>query len=254
MRLAGFFLALAAAFGIALAAGSLAGPQHDPATLAATGHGAMEHDVRGLAVSDHGLTLRLSPAGAALRFSIVDDDGDVVRDFDVAHARRMHLIVVRRDLTHFQHLHPVQEADGSWSVPLRLDVPGTYRVFADFVHDGEPVTLADDLPVDGAVTSQPLPAPATSTTVDGLRVEDRGDLDFAVTRGGHPVALEDYLAAKGHLVALREGDLAFLHVHPDEDRLRFDAEYPTPGRYRLFLQFRTGGRVHTAAFTREVTP
>jgi hypothetical protein len=53
-------------------------------------------------------------------------------------------------------------------------------------------------------------------------------------------------------VALREGDLAFLHVHPDEREMRFKASFPTPGRYRLFLQFRTEGRVHTVAFTQEI--
>jgi hypothetical protein len=74
-----------------------------------------------------------------------------------------------------------------------------------------------------------------------------------VTRDGRPVAVEPYLGAKGHLVALRQGDLAFLHVHPDESSLRFMAEFPTAGRYRLFLQFKTQGRVHTAAFTQEVS-
>jgi hypothetical protein len=63
-----------------------------------------------------------------------------------------------------------------------------------------------------------------------------------------------YLGAKGHLVALRRGDLAFLHVHPDDRSLRFMATLPTAGRYRLFLQFKTDdGRLHAAAFTREVT-
>ena len=65
--------------------------------------------------------------------------------------------------------------------------------------------------------------------------------------------LDQYLGAKGHLVALREGDLAFLHVHPDADRLRFRATFPTAGRYRLFLQFQVDRRVHTAAFTHEVS-
>jgi hypothetical protein len=51
-------------------------------------------------------------------------------------------------------------------------------------------------------------------------------------------------------VALREGDLAFLHVHPGPDG--FAATFPTAGRYRLFLQFKDAGRVHTVAFTREV--
>jgi hypothetical protein len=74
-----------------------------------------------------------------------------------------------------------------------------------------------------------------------------------VTRGGAPVALQDYLGARGHLVALRRGDLAFLHVHPDEDSLAFEATFPTAGSYRLFLQFKVGGRVHTAAFTQEVS-
>ena len=54
-------------------------------------------------------------------------------------------------------------------------------------------------------------------------------------------------------MALREGDLAFLHVHPDGDDVAFATEFPSAGRYRLFLQFRHGGRVHTAAFTREVS-
>ncbi len=67
-----------------------------------------------------------------LAFRIADRDGRTVRDFDVEHTKRMHVIVVRRDLTGFQHLHPVQRADGSWSVPVTLADPGTYRVFADF--------------------------------------------------------------------------------------------------------------------------
>jgi hypothetical protein len=74
-----------------------------------------------------------------------------------------------------------------------------------------------------------------------------------VTRGGAPVKVDDYLGAKGHLVALRSGDLAFLHVHPDAERLRFASTFPSAGRYRLFLQFKVDNRVHTAAFTREVT-
>jgi len=65
--------------------------------------------------------------------------------------------------------------------------------------------------------------------------------------------VEPYLGASGHLVALREGDLAFLHVHPEADRLAFDAQFPSPGRYRLFLQIKTGGVVRTAAFTHEVS-
>jgi hypothetical protein len=157
-------------------------------------------------------------------------------------------------MTGFQHLHPTENAAGEWTVPATLRDAGAYRVFADFSVGGKPHTLAGDLTVDGDIRSRRLPPPTKSVEVDGLRVtrSDSG-LGFTVTRGGKPVQVQEYLGARGHLVALREGDLAFLHVHPDEDRLRFMATFPTSGRYRLFLQFKTDGRVHTAAFTQEVT-
>jgi hypothetical protein len=225
--------------------------------------------VRGLAVSDKGLTLELARRTAEagrrfeLAFRIAGRDGQTVREFDVEHTKRMHFIVVRRDMTGFQHLHPTENRDGTWSVPMTLPEAGSYRVFADFSVGEKPYTLADDLTVDGSVRSQPLPAPVKSVGVDGLRVSlsegatkagAESELGFTVTRDGRPVAVQDYLGAKGHLVALREGDLAFLHVHPDENRLRFMATFPTAGRYHLFLQFKTAdGRLHTAAFTQEVT-
>ncbi|MBS1889490.1 MAG: hypothetical protein JSU06_20130 [Actinobacteria bacterium] len=284
LKLGGFLAGLGFVFAAAFALGDAFAPLHDPDSSAAghaavtdSGHGGMDgmdaaghggaDAVRGLAVSNDGLTLELADPVAAvghpapLRFRIVGDDRKTVREFDLEHTKRMHLIVVRRDLTGFQHLHPTQQPDGSWSVPLRLAEPGTYRVFADFSHGGTPETLATDLQVDGPVSSRTLPPPAPVATADGLRVELAGDpagagaeteLAFTVTRDGRPVALADYLGAKGHLVALREGDLAFLHVHPDADRLRFRASFPSAGRYRLFLQFRAEGRLHTVAFTREV--
>ncbi len=235
------------------------------------GHGgeAAPQAVRGLAVSDGGLTLELPRATAQpgkrfdLAFRVVDRDGRTVRDFDVEHTKRMHVIVVRRDMTGFQHVHPTQRADGTWTVPVTLREAGGYRVFADFSVAGKAYTLADNLTVDGTVLSQPLPAPADSVNVDGMRVTlsegarragAEAELGFEVTQDGNPVPVQDYLGAKGHLVALRQGDLAFLHVHPDEHSLQFMATFPSAGKYRLFLQFKTtDGRVRTAAFTQEVS-
>ena len=224
--------------------------------------------MRGLGVSEDGLALDLARATAKpgepfeLRFAIRDTKGETVRDLDVEHTKRMHVIIARRDLTGFQHLHPTQAADGSWSVPAELDDPGTYRVFADFSIDGTARTLGADLTVDGRSGYRPLPARTDSVGVGGMNValtsaEARAgreaELDFEVTREGRPVTVQPYLGARGHLVALREGDLAFLHVHPDADRPSFMAEFPSSARYRLFLQFKTGGRVHTAAFTQKVS-
>ena len=268
VKLAAFGAALAAVFGAAALAGGAVGRIHDPAAAATDEMNMAADPIRGLAVSENGLTLdlarRTARPGAAseLAFRILGEDGRAVRAFDVEHTKRMHLIVVRRDLTGFQHLHPTLRPDGTWTTPLTLPQAGTYRVFADFSVDGKPTTLADDLQVDGAVRSRELPAPSKAADADGFRVRltdgavragTESELTFGVTRNGKPVSLQNYLGAKGHLVALRVGDLAFLHVHPDADSLRFEATFPNAGRYRLFLQFQVAGRVHTAPFTLEVS-
>jgi hypothetical protein len=138
-------------------------------------------------------------------------------------------------------------------VPITLPDAGAYRVFADFQRDGRGVTLASDLTVDGDAAYAPFPARSTRTEVDGYTVamDAHGStLAFAITRGGKPVGTEPYLGAGGHLVALREGDLAFLHVHPSGDGVEFETELAEDSRYRLYLQFKHAGRVHTAEFAR----
>jgi hypothetical protein len=245
----------------------------------ATSQGGIGPDpVRGLAVSTDGLTLALGPTEfprgreGEFSFRILGPEGEPVREFEIEHEKRMHLIVVRRDLTRFQHLHPRLDGDGTWRTPLRIPDAGSYRVFADFKHEGETQTLAADLEVDGLVDWKELPPPNTmahagdgyEVRMDGGRSAGReAELRFTVLRNGEPVTVEPYLGAGGHLVALREGDLAYLHVHPVEHGgepghrsgapVAFATEFPTEGRYRLFLQFKHGGRVHTAAFTREVS-
>ena len=274
LKLLAFAAALAAVFGVATLAGATVGPDRDGAEPSSDeGHG-MEADgtapdpVRGLAVSDDGLKLSLEATElergtqSELRFAVLGASGAPVRDFDVEHEKRMHLIVVRRDGSGFQHLHPELAGNGTWRVPLTLPDAGSYRVFADFSHEGEARTLAADLTVDGDADYRPLPEPAARAdagdryevelSAASVRAGAEADLDFAVTRGGERVTPEPYLGARGHLVALREGDLAYLHVHPDEDSLAFMAEFPTEGRYRLYLQFKHRGEVRTAEFTREV--
>jgi hypothetical protein len=267
-KLAAFGAVLALVSGAAARAGGAVDRIHNP-TAASEDRMSMAADpIRGLAVSENGLTLALARRTASpdqefrLPFRILDTNGRPIHDFDLEHTKRMHLIVVRRDLTGFQHLHPTLRADGTWTTQLTLPLPGAYRVFADFSVNNQPTTLADDLQVDGTVNSSELPAPTKVAATDGFRVrltdgsvraDQESALTFAVTRNRKPVSLQDYLGAKGHLVALRQGDLAFLHVHPDENSLLFKATFPTAGNYRLFLQFKVAGQVHTAAFTLDVS-
>lgn len=203
----------------------------------------------------------IAAAGEQVEFSfaIVGPDGRSLTAFEELHERRMHLIVVRRDLTGFQHLHPRMSDDGTWREGILFPSGGAWRVFADFATAAGPSTLGLDVLVEGAFRPEPLPAPSTRADVGDEVVSLSGahgdtQLRFTVTHDGRPVEVEPYLGARGHLVALRWGDLAFLHVHPigDED-IAFEIVYPGPGTYRLFLQYSAAGVVRTAAFTTVAT-
>jgi hypothetical protein len=262
--------AYAAALAVVLGASVVAGGAIDPTGLAnaepTEEHGGMPEGMTlpGLASADDGLRLVADSDTLQLgietpyRFRIVDEDGPVT-DFEIEHTKPMHLIVVRRDFVGFQHLHPEMRDDGTWETPVDLEDAGTYRVFADFVIDGDKHTLGTDLFVAGDQVPRPLPAvDHIADAADGYTVELAGapvtgaesELEFVVRHDGDIVTdLPEYLGARGHLVALRDGDLAYLHVHADEERLSFEADFPTAGAYRLFLQFQHGGEVRTAAFT-----
>lgn len=237
------------------------------------GHGGGRHEAReaeaaappGLQIAEGGYRLvperdRFAPAAeTTFRFGIVDPAGEPLRDFDVEHEKPMHFIAVRRDLTGFEHVHPTLGGDGAWSTRLDLSQGGAYRVFADFTRRGKQRTLGADVHVDGDYRPADLQRAADSARSDGgldvtLHEREGGRLEFGVSRDGVPVddALELYLGARGHLVVLRVGDLAYLHGHPDGDELAFETHYPSAGAYWLFVQFRYEGRVHTAAFTQEV--
>lgn len=223
----------------------------------------------GLSVTANGLLFvptetRLEPGiEQSWSFQITDTEGEVVTDFEEAHGERIHLIVVRRDLTRFQHLHPAMEDDGTWPLDLELPTPGVYRAFVDIVVDGRPTTLGVDLFAPGTVGIAPRLTSSRQATADEYEVVLRPDeivagedtvLEFEIYRSGEAVSeLAPYLGARGHLVALREGDLAYLHVHPLETDgesgiVEFRARFPTQGRYRLFLQARPEGELITTSF------
>ncbi|MGD9704091.1 MAG: hypothetical protein AB7Q42_07970 [Acidimicrobiia bacterium] len=272
-KLGAFGFALAAIFVAALFVGRSAGPI-DVGSASGGEHSSMpvaSDDVRGLAVADGGLRLELAddvlPADepAQFEFRILDEVGDPVTAFDELHERNLHLVVLSRNLVDYRHLHPTMDGSGSWTIQLPALAPGSYRVFADFQAAGhEPLTLGADLVVPGSVEAPVVPPPVRSYDADGYHVTLTGHtlvgestISFAVTKDGEAVRTEPYLGAAGHLVAIRTGDLAFLHVHPlhgddgDTD-ITFAAEFPSAGTYRLFLDFAHDGDVRTASFTVDV--
>jgi hypothetical protein len=270
-RVSLFVALLAAVFGGAAVVGAAVDPS-GPDTAAGhvgdakEGMGGHATALPGLAVADKGYRLVLkrsrfdrSAAVQRLAFQILDERGRPVRDYDVSHEKRMHFIVVRRDFADFQHLHPRMREDGTWTQQVKFSRGGSYRVFADFERGGEKHTLGADIQVSGGFDAEALPAARRTVRSDGgldVTLDAAGGrLAFEARDDGRVVndELDPYLGARGHLVALREGDLAYLHTHPEGDELAFETTYPSAGAYRLFVQFSYKGRIHTAAFTQRVS-
>jgi hypothetical protein len=207
-----------------------------------------------------------------------------IREFAVVHDQPYHLFVVSQDMNHFFHVHPEQDADGSFSIELTLPQPGYYRIYSDFLPvGGGPQVIATPLVTarfDGDVVAslarlepdRSLAKAADGTIVD-LQVDPRELVAGRVvpftfrlideaTR--QPVAdLEPYLGAWGHALILSEDMIEYIHAHPrqplpdgaDRGALRggpeviFEGLLPKPGRYRVWLQFRRRARTTTVPFT-----
>ncbi|MEU7868067.1 hypothetical protein [Dactylosporangium sp. NPDC049140] len=277
---AGLVAALILGFGIARATAPQASSAatSDPTTIPSHSHGgAVTGDLGGFSLSAGGFTL--APAeppifqagvGRTFAFKILAQDGKPVTKFVPNHDKLLHFVAVRHDLSGFQHLHPEMAADGTWSIPLTLPSPGIWRLYTDFVTldpTGQqvPLTLAIDATVAGAYTPAPLPPAAREADADSFKVTYEGTpqanatqpLSFRVFAGGAPVTdLERYLAAYGHLVVVRDGDLGYLHVHPEDQlsggAVKFWLSAPSRGRYRLYFEFQKSGAVHRAEFTVDV--
>lgn len=241
-----------------------ASPHAHPAT------GTTGGEIGGLAISAAGYTLvpqqtTLKTGAQDFRFVITGPNRKPVTTFAVVHEKPLHLVVVRRDLSGYQHLHPTMAPDGTWSVKVDLTT-GMWRAVADFTAADAAgaqtaVALGTDLTVAGAYQPVALPQPARTATVGGYTVTFEGTpqvgatspILFRVLTNGSPATLQPYLGSYGHLVVFRDLDLAYVHTHPDAQLsnggVKFWATAPSSGTYRMFFDFQVDGKVHTASFT-----
>jgi Heavy metal binding domain len=244
-----------------------------------------------LEATDYRLELTTEPpaveAGrpARFRFAVFHPvTGAAVTDFAIVHDRPYHLFVVSQDLTHFEHVHPEQDPDGSFSIELTLPRPGYYKFYSDFLPaGGGPQIIAQSVVTarfDGDIVSSLArlePDQSLTKAVDGTLVELQVDPDELVAgrivllkfrlldeKTRQPVVdLEPYLGAWGHALVLSEDGIEYIHAHPIEplpestDRaalrggpaVSFEGLFPKAGRYRVWVQFHRRGRTTTASFT-----
>ena len=260
-RLGAFTLLLAGTFGTAYAVGEkLPGHSH----TSTDDHATDEHS-RDQTEMDMGGPV---PAGFEIGgFQLVTDgdsdgfatfhlaaaDGSTVTHFTEAHGAVLHTIIIRPDLSDFTHVHPPIGTDGSWSV--EMPAPGPWHVVFDSTPTGAsgPIVVSANLDDEVAVDAVALPAPDDTVEVDDMVITRVGFTFMLATADGGPVTgLEPYLGQSSHLVAIRQGDLAYTHLHPSADMadmFMFGGGITEPGTYRMFLQFGRNGEVLTVPFT-----
>ncbi|HET9218647.1 MAG TPA: heavy metal-binding domain-containing protein [Terriglobia bacterium] len=193
-------------------------------------------------VRDYKLEFRTIPpvvvAGrkATLRFKVSHPGFNaVIEKFEVVHDRKYHLFVISQNMEYFEHIHPEQRADGTWTIDVTLPKPGYYKVLSDFLPTGgstqfiaRPLVTAGyagDLAGDRA---RLVPDTVFKKSVEDLTAEVSfdpptfvaglyGHLNFRLsdTATGKPVTdLQPYLGAFGHTLIMSEDMVDYVHSHP----------------------------------------
>src|SRR5262245_10220648 len=161
--------------------------------------------------------------------------GEAIKRFEVVHERQYHLFVISQDMDYFQHIHPEEQPDGTWSIEVTLPKAGYYKVLSDFMPSGgasqfiaRPLVTAGyagDLEADSAHL---VPDTVSTKVVDDITatldfdppvfsVGQYGHLNFHLkdTATGRPITdLQTYLGAFGHTLIMSEDMVDYVHSHP----------------------------------------
>lgn len=195
------------------------------------------------------------------------DSIKTIDDLQIAHEKYIHLILVRKDGGEFLHLHPSRQADGSWSTPITFPSAWERHIYADIVSKefGKQVikkTLFIEWSVNQFITN-PLTDTGIILNQSGIKATLSWDKPTTIAPSYFTVSvewelLEDYLGAKGHMVAINLANMSYSHVHPIEstspttNAVQFMSHLETPWVYRIFVQLQIKGEIYTFPFTIEV--
>jgi len=203
-----------------------------------------------------------------IHLAISDKDGKPVEQFDINHEKKLHLIVVSKDLSFFEHVHPQYMGQGVFQIEMQFPAGGDYKLFADFIPSGAAATTQSEwVSVSGSsVASVPIvPEQAWSSEVDGKKITlqttsliagEAVTLSYTIRDGHTEEAITDlqpYLGAVGHVVILDEQAERYLHVHPMDEKssgpeAKFMTTFPERGIYKVWAQFQQHDRVFTVPF------
>jgi hypothetical protein len=173
---------------------------------------------------------------AVLRFGVSHPgNGERIKDFESVHERKYHLFVISQDMEFFQHIHPEQQADGTWQIEVTLPKPGYYKVLSDFLPSrgaaqflARPLITLDATGDLMAASARLVPDTNLAKTVDDITANVRHDPPAFVagrythmtfhltdtTSGRSVTDLQTYLGAFGHTLIMSEDMVDYVHSHP----------------------------------------
>jgi len=225
------------------------------------GHHAQTERNTSVSLSAEGPVQAGQPISLAIRIK-----GAGPLEFETFQEQRLHLILISSNMVYFRHLHPQYRGEGLFALNTTLPFGGAYRLFLDYRPKGYGEQIKElSLLLSGSRPKATLPDPSVSTAKLGditvninsakIAAGQPARLSFEVTQNGQPLTtFEPYLGERGHLVIIRrslEGDVSdYQHAHALESTgpLDFATNLPTPGLYKLWLQFKAGGKLNTAEF------
>jgi len=193
-------------------------------------------------VRDDGLEFRTVPevvkAGqkSTLKLTVLRPEStDPIKSFELVHEKPYHLFVISQDMEYFQHIHPVLQPDGAWTIDVTLPKPGYYKILSDFLPSGGSAQfLARGLVTEGyagdlSANSAHLVPDTPGRKVDGdltvtvsydpgtFLAGQWGHINFHLTdtKTRQPVTdLQTYLGAFGHTLIMSEDMVDYVHSHP----------------------------------------
>lgn len=209
---------------------------------------------------------------ATITILIQDKWNKPIDNFDLMHEKLMHLIVVSKDLSYFDHLHPEHIGKGQFTVKTKFPTSGYYQLIADFTPQGSGETVQTHwVTIKGKEPTQTVLKPDASLTkeVGGKEVTLAFDhlmagmgLDMVFTikdaRTKQPITdLQPYLGSLGHVVAISSDAKEYVHVHPNEQKgsgpvAPFTIIFPKSGIYKIWGQFQHQNEVFIVPFTIKV--
>ncbi|BBI34198.1 hypothetical protein [Cohnella abietis] len=203
---------------------------------------------------------------------IQDKEGKAVKSFDINHEKKMHLIVVSKDLSYFDHIHPEYKEEGTFVVQTKLPSAGSYKLIADYIPTGSGATSQSHwVTVEGKYSVQEGINPESSLvkkvgdievtlSFDQLMANMDVNLNFNMidVHTGKPIKdLQPYLGAVGHVVILSSDAEQYLHVHPTDESAKgpdaqFRTSFPTSGVYKIWGQFQRNDKPFIVSFVVKV--